>query len=85
MPGFRNALTGDAWARLRNGDPVKGQWPASEVDQVEALAAKYAADWPAWGDRKIAAMMRADGYLVSTSTVRRALRRPAIAPARLAR
>jgi putative transposase len=29
----------------------------------------------AWGHRKIAAMMRADGYEVSTSTVERALRR----------
>ena len=47
----------------------------SEVDQVEAVAAKYAADWPAWGHRKIAAMMRVDGHQVSTSTVERALRR----------
>ncbi|WP_131805162.1 integrase core domain-containing protein [Mycobacteroides abscessus] len=39
------------------------------------MAAKYAADWPAWGHRKIAALMRADGYEVSTSTVQRALRR----------
>jgi len=39
------------------------------------LAAKYAADWPAWGRRKVAAMMRADGHAVSTSTVQRALRR----------
>jgi len=45
------------------------------VDAIEAVAAKYAADWPAWGRRKIAAMMRADGHQVSTSTVQRALRR----------
>jgi transposase InsO family protein len=45
------------------------------VDAIEAVAAKYAADWPAWGHRKIAAMMRADGHQVSTSTVQRALRR----------
>jgi transposase InsO family protein len=45
------------------------------VDAVEALAAEYAADWPAWGQRKIAAMVRADGHEVSTSTVQRALRR----------
>ncbi|WP_459642298.1 integrase core domain-containing protein [Kineococcus sp. NUM-3379] len=45
------------------------------MDAVEALAAKYAADWPAWGHRKIAALMRADGHQVSTSTVERALRR----------
>jgi hypothetical protein len=38
------------------------------VDAIEAVAAKYAADWPACGHRKIAAMMRADGHQVSTST-----------------
>ncbi|PPK95909.1 transposase InsO family protein [Kineococcus xinjiangensis] len=42
---------------------------------MEALAAKDAADWPAWGHRKNAALMRADGQQVSTSTVRRALLR----------
>jgi putative transposase len=45
------------------------------VDEVEAVAAKYAEAWPAWGHRKIAALMRADGRQVSTSTVERALRR----------
>jgi hypothetical protein len=63
-------------ATLRSGDaPVKGPWPTPAVDAAEALAAKYAADWPAWGHRKIAAMMRADGHQASTSTVERALRR----------
>lgn len=67
---YRRRLT-----RLRAGQPTKGPWPAPKVDAVEALAAKYAADWPAWGHRKIAALMRADGHAVSTSTVERALRR----------
>jgi hypothetical protein len=62
-------------ARLRAGDVGKGPWPAPRVDAIDALAAKYAADWPAWGHRKVAAMMRADGLAVSTSTVQRALRR----------
>ena len=39
------------------------------------MAAKYAEVWPAWGYRKIAAMMRADGHEVSNSSVQRALRR----------
>jgi len=61
---------------LRSGnDTIKGPWPTPAVDAAEALAAKYASDWPAWGHRKIAAMMRADGHAVSTSTVERALRR----------
>lgn len=62
-------------ARLRSSEPVKGPWPAPKVDAIEALAAKYAQDWPAWGHRKIAALMRADGHQVSTSTVERAPRR----------
>jgi putative transposase len=49
-------------AKLRAGDePAKGPWPTLAVDAAEALAAKYAADWPAWGHHKIAAMMRANG------------------------
>ena len=62
-------------ARLRAGDPSRGPWPAPQVDRFESIAAKYAQDWPAWGHRKIAALMRADGHPVSTSTVERALRR----------
>jgi putative transposase len=62
-------------ARRRDGDPPNGPWPSPKVDQFEPIAAKYAEEWPAWGHRKIAAMMRADGYKVSTSTVQRALRR----------
>lgn len=45
------------------------------VDRIEALAAKYAQAWPAWGYRKIAAMMRADGHQVTNSSVHRALKR----------
>ena len=67
-------------ARHRAGAPAKGPWPAPKTDAVEATAAKYAADWPAWGHRKIAAMMRADGYEVSTSTVERARRRRGLLP-----
>lgn len=62
-------------ARLGEGEPVKGPWPAPRVDAVEAVAAKYATEWPAWGHRKIAALLRADGIDTSTSTVERALRR----------
>ena len=62
-------------ARLRKGQADKGPWPAPTVDAIEATAAKYAVDWPAWGHRKIAALMRADGYDASDSSVLRALRR----------
>jgi putative transposase len=62
-------------ARLRHGEPLKGPWPAPVVDRIEALAAKYAEKWPAWGYRKIAALMRADGHQVTNSSVARALQR----------
>jgi transposase InsO family protein len=62
-------------ARLRHGQLAKGPWPAPVVDHMEALAAKYAETWPAWGYRKIAALMRADGHQVTNSSVARALRR----------
>ena len=62
-------------ARVRAGNPAKGPWPAPVVDRIEALAAKYAEEWPAWGYRKVAALMRADGYEVTNSSVQRALRR----------
>jgi transposase InsO family protein len=61
--------------KARAGGPPKGPWPAPVVDAVEPLVAKYAADWPGWGHRKIWGLMRADGHAVSTSTVERAMRR----------
>jgi putative transposase len=63
-------------ARMRQGEPpVKGPWPAPAVEVFEPVAAKYAADWPAWGHRKIHALMAADRHLTSVSTVERAMRR----------
>lgn len=62
-------------AKARCGRPVKGPWPAPVVEAIEAIVAKYAGDWPAWGHRKIYGLMRADGYQVSMSSVERAMRR----------
>jgi putative transposase len=62
-------------AKARQVRPVKGPWPAPVVDAVEPLVAKYAADWPAWGHRKIYGLMRADGHRLSMSSVERAMRR----------
>jgi len=63
-------------ARHRDGVPTaKGPWPAPAVDRIEPVAAKYAADWPAWGHRKIHALMAVDGHRASMSSVERALRR----------
>ena len=62
-------------AKAAAGNPPKGPWPAPVVEPLEPLAAKYAADWPAWGHRKIHWLMAADGHTASASSVERALRR----------
>ena len=38
------------------GDMAKGPWPAPQVDRIEPTVAKLAAQYPAWGHRKIWAM-----------------------------
>jgi transposase InsO family protein len=45
------------------------------VDAIEERAAAEAHKWSAWGHRKIHAMLRADGVMVSQSSVKRALKR----------
>ncbi len=63
-------------ARHRAGDPVRGPWPAPIVDRIEPLVEKYAQDWPAWGHRKVHAIIRVDGHRVgSASSVARAMGR----------
>ncbi len=63
-------------ARHRAGEPVKGPWPAPVVDRIEPEVAKLAAEWPAWGHRKIWAMGRFDGLdLGSAASVGRAMAR----------
>ena len=63
-------------ARHRAGDVAKGPWPAPVVDRIEPAVAKLAAQYPAWGHRKIWAMGRYDGWdLASPSSVHRAMAR----------
>ena len=63
-------------AKLRAGDRAKGPWPAPVVDRIEPVVAKYAQEWPAWGHRKIAAIVRIDGNDIgSVSSVKRAMAR----------
>jgi len=61
--------------RQRAGQPSRGPWPAPSRDRIEPNAVGYADRWPAWGHRKIAALLRADGVDAPDSTVLRALRR----------
>ena len=74
------ALTGvprSTWYRWRQaGSSHKGPWPTPAQDAVEVDAKAKAADWEAWGHRKIAELLRLDdGHAVSDSTVYRVLAR----------
>ncbi len=63
-------------APRRAGNATKGPWPAPQVDRIEPTVAKHAAEWLAWGRRKIWAMGRFEGWdLASPSSVHRAMTR----------
>ncbi len=61
-------------ARQRDGSPPKGPWPAPQRERIAEVACAYADRWPAWGHRKIATLLRVDGYACTDATVLRALR-----------
>lgn len=71
-------------ARWLAGEPPKGPWPAPTVERIEPTVAKLAAEFPAWGHRKIWALHNLDhpDQPVSQSSVRRAMaRRDLLQPA----
>jgi transposase InsO family protein len=53
-------------------------WPAPVRGRIEQAAAQLALEWPAWGHRKIWALLEADGFNASQATVRRALKARAL-------
>lgn len=61
--------------RAAEGRPALGPWPAPVRDRIEQPAAQLALEWPAWGHRKIHALLAVDGFHASQATVRRALAR----------
>lgn len=63
------------WAASeRDGQPARGPWPRPVRSQIDEPARELALAWPAWGHRKIWALLEADGHHVSPATVGRALR-----------
>lgn len=56
------------------GRPVR-RWPTPVLDAVDEAVAETAHKYSAWGHRKIWAMIRADGFEVSQSSVRRTMAR----------
>lgn len=62
-------------SRAGRGEPVKGPWPTPAQDAIESDAVAKAKAWPAWGHRKVTALLAADGRWTNESTVKRVLRR----------
>jgi hypothetical protein len=61
-------------AKARAGDPPKGPWPRPARSAARELAVKHALAHPVWGHRKIWAMLRHHGHVVSEATILRLLR-----------
>jgi transposase InsO family protein len=71
------------WRRLHLAGREVHRWPAPVVDAIEEPTAATAHKWSQWGHRKIWKLLRRDGYLVSESSVKRAMaRRGLLMPAR---
>jgi putative transposase len=60
-------------AKARAGCRPKGPWPTPARDAHRQVVTAIAAEHPAWGHRKIWAMARHAGHLVTVSTVLRIL------------
>ena len=65
-------------AKARCGSSTKGPWPRPARVAARDLAVKHALAHPAWGHRKVWAMTRHDGHVVSQATVLRLLRDEAL-------
>ena len=61
-------------AKARRGRGPKGPWPQPARDAARDLVVGHALARPAWGHRKIWALARHDGHMVSQATVLRLLR-----------
>ncbi|HEX8858879.1 MAG TPA: IS3 family transposase [Actinomycetes bacterium] len=61
-------------ARAAAGLQPKGPWPRPARGAALELAREHALAHPAWGHRKIWAMIRHDGHVVSEATILRLLR-----------
>jgi transposase InsO family protein len=61
-------------AKTRAGGQAKGPWPRPARTAAVERVRKHALAHPAWGHRKIWAMVRHDGHVVSQATVLRLLR-----------
>ena len=63
-------------ARAKALRPVKGPWPRPARTRVREAVRAHALAHPAWGHRKVWAMVRHDGHAVSQATILRLLTEP---------
>ena len=61
-------------AKARAGGRPKGPWPRPARQSAKEVTLRPALARPAWGHRKVWAMVRHDGHVVSEATVLRLLR-----------
>lgn len=61
-------------AKAKAGSRPKGPWPQPARRAAADLARRHALEHPAWGHRKVWAMVRHDGHVVSEASVLRLLR-----------
>ncbi|WP_196780895.1 IS3 family transposase [Nocardioides sambongensis] len=61
-------------AKARAGGQPKGPWPKPAREEARELVLRHALAHPAWGHRKVWAMVRHDEHVVSEATVLRTLR-----------
>src|SRR5690625_1618197 len=61
-------------AKARRGRQAKGPWPQPAREGSRELVTKHALKKPEWGHRKVWAMVRHEGHVVSQATVLRTMR-----------
>ena len=61
-------------ANAKRALPPKGPWPKPAREASRALVVKHAGKKPEWGHRKVWAMVRHEGHVVSQATVLRTMR-----------
>ena len=61
-------------AKARAGGRPKGPWPRPARQSAKEVTLRHALAHPAWGHRKVWAMVCHDGHVVSEATVLRLLR-----------
>jgi transposase InsO family protein len=63
------------YRRLRRAGAPLGPWPTPAQERIEGRVVETALAWPAWGHRKVWALLAHDGLACAEATVKRVMRR----------